>query len=292
MFVVDPVARGQRLASFIMKGALDDLATRGYAHVLSLSARPIPYVIQQRGGWRIVTNYDPHHRESRKRRLKRVLRERAPAFMRAWRSLRRHRSGRIEHISGQRSQAFVVLEDALPDSLDGGTLKIARKPEPAAMAELAEMIVTEGYLRHVRTAEYFSWRYDAPLMDYRFLTWSKGSERGFLVLETGRGAKGWTRLFDWEATSVEVLMRLVDASIKFGRFDRIWTSRAELPVEMDRFLRTKGFVPSDESMGVAGYEPGMMVKALANGKSEGAWEVHGLRLDEAANWSLRPSYSI
>jgi hypothetical protein len=160
------------------------------------------------------------------------------------------------------------------------------------MAELGEAAIADGHLRHHRTAEYFAWRYRAPLKNYRFLTWSKGLERGFLVLETVRGTQGWAQIFDWEVTSAEVLMRLVGAVVDFGGFDRTLTWTASLPQEMERFLQGVGFVAGDEAKGVAGYQPGMMVKALADGAGEGAWTVQGLRIDEAANWSLRPSYSI
>ena len=292
MFVVDSRMRGQRLASYIMKGALADLKARGYRYVFSLSALPIPYSSQLRSGWRQVVNYGQVSRESRQARVRGLMRERLPGLRRGWRWLRHRARAKGGPASRPRNQTFDEFENAVPATLGGGDLRVAQKPDCAMMAEIAQAALAEGRLRHVRTADYFAWRYNAPLVQYCFLTWTRGLERGVLVLESGRGKAGVTRIFDWEATSVEVLRRLIGAVIKFGRFNRLWTWSAGLPEEIVSFLAENGFTPADESMGVPDYEPGMMVKALGGAAPDAPWRIHGVRVDEAESWCLRPVISI
>ena len=50
------------------------------------------------------------------------------------------------------------------------------------MAELAERIGYDGRIRHVRDEQYFSWRFQNPLSEYRFLFWDNGRLDGYLVL--------------------------------------------------------------------------------------------------------------
>lgn len=292
MFVVDSRMRGQRLASYIMKGALADLEARGYRYVFSLSALPIPYASQLRSGWRPVVNYCQISRESPQARVRGLMRKRLPGLQRSWRSLRQRARANDGPASGLQHQAFNDFENAVPATLDDGDLRVAQTPDCAMMAEIAQAAMAEGRLRHVRTADYFAWRYGAPLVRYCFLTWTKGPDRGFLVLESGRGKAGVTRVFDWEATSVDVLRRLFGAVIASGRFDRLWTWSAGLPEEIVSFLANNGFTPADESMGVPDYEPGMMVKALGGVAPDAPWRIHGVCVDEAENWSLRPVISI
>ena len=60
---------------------------------------------------------------------------------------------------------------------------------------------------------------------------------------------------------------------------------------MVSFLRGCGFSPFDETRGVAGYSPGFQIKSLDDNPTDGRWEVSGRRIDDFANWDLRPIYS-
>jgi hypothetical protein len=40
-----------------------------------------------------------------------------------------------------------------------------------------------------------------------------------------------------------------------------------------------------------GYRPGLLIKALDDNSPDGLWEVSGRRIDDFANWDLRPIYS-
>jgi GNAT superfamily N-acetyltransferase len=294
MFVTDKSVRGQGFATVIMEGALKDIAASGYRYVFSYSAGPITYMSQRRRGWRLITDYRTILRPEKKPGaggLRSAVARRFPLLRKLWR-------GTGRRVLGPRSSAFAPL-DALttsdpPSELRGGTLSISRKADAPAMAELAKATAL-GLIRHVRDPAYFAWRYESPRMEYRFIYWRDTKLRGFLALQTSRGGAYYVRIVDWEAENEQVLKGLFRVALESGKFASLTIWSAALTEEMVSFLSNSGFAQIDGSEGVVDYRPGLLIKSLDDdptGDQTGdKWEVSGRRIEDLANWDLRPIYS-
>ena len=195
----------------------------------------------------------------------------------------------------QLTYAYAPLDALSPDELDGSTLSVSQEADAPAMAELANASAIPGLIRHIRDLKFFNWRYSNSQMDYRFIYWRDTKLRGFLVLQKKRGSADYVRIADWEAENEEILKCLFNVAIKFGKLTplSIWSSA--LSEDMVSFLCDSGFVLTDESRGVEGYSPGLLIKSLgddgADSTADSNWEVSGRRIDDIANWDLRPIYS-
>ena len=189
----------------------------------------------------------------------------------------------------------MFLDALTPSELDGGTLSVSLEADAPAMAELASTVAIPGLIRHVRDSAYFAWRYKSPKMDYRFIYWRDTKLRGFLVLQKARGNAEIVRIADWEVENEQILKRLFRVAIDSGKFASLTIWSAALSEEMVSFLSDSGFALIDESMGVADYRPGFLIKPLgdnpAGSPTDGSWEVSGRRIDDFANWDLRPIHS-
>ena len=284
MFVIDKPFRGRGLAQAIMKGAVEDLAAIGFQYVFSYSAGPIPYMSQLRRGWRVAGNYRTIRRETASIGSLRMVARQFPFLRTIW----QHTGRRVPL---QRQDAFVSLDALSPTELDGGVLSVTREADAPAMGELASAVAIPGLIRHVPEPAYFAWRYKNPQMDYRFLIWRNTKLQGFLVLQKQRGNTPKVCIIDWEATSAEVVKRLIRAVLEFGQFASLSIWSATLPDEMGSFLNDCGFARYDESLGVPGYSPGLLIKSLDDNPPDGPWEVSGHCIDDFANWDIRSVYS-
>jgi hypothetical protein len=290
MFVTDKSIRGRGFATMIMEGALKDIAANGYPYVFSYGARPIPYMSQLRRGWRLVSDYRTMQPEKKQGAggLRRAASQRFPLLRKLW-----YRTGR--QVLKRLKYAYTPLDALAPSELKGGTLSVSREADAPAMAELANAVAIPGLIRHVRDPAYFAWRYKNPRMDYRFIYWRDTKLRGFLVLQKARGNAEFVRIADWEVENEQILKRLFRVAIDSGKFASLKVWSAALSEEMVSFLSDSGFALIDESMGVADYRPGFFIKSLgdnpAGSPMDGSWEVSGRRIDDFANWDLRPIHS-
>ena len=99
---------------------------------------------------------------------------------------------------------------------------LSKTARPRAMAELAERIGYDGRIRHVRDEQYFSWRFQNPLSEYRFLFWDNGRLDGYLVLYMKvypPGDDEWAYIVDWDAINGNVWHDLLQAAIQWGNFN-------------------------------------------------------------------------
>jgi len=292
MFATDPAVRGQGLGKFVVEGALADLARQGYPYVLSFSAEAVTYRIQERQGWQTVQSYRPVTRDTGRLRLRRSLGRSFPFLRQVAQFVRRHSAPRAVPVSAPAVATFATLDGGTPDTVAGGTLRVTQSPDGAYMAEVAEAAAEPGLIRHVRTAEHFRWRYRAPDMEYRFLHWSQGTDRGFLVLEARRRVAGPVRIVDWDVTDDSVLKHLIGAAADFGGFSGLSVWRAGFPAGLAGFLAERGFAELVRTTDMPGYRPGMMVKSLTGVPAEAPWEVLRRSITDPGNWSLRQSYSL
>ena len=172
-----------------------------------------------------------------------------------------------------------------PASLPTGTrVSCEDEPRPAEMANLVQRLGHDGRFRHVRDAQYFSWRFGCPMHRYRFFFAGKGHLEGYLVLnEVGN-------IVDWEATNASVRIELLNATIALGGELAIWT--VGLPRETKALLHGAGFRTSrsneglDEAPRAVRDDPQLLIGYLQPG-----WEVGGRPVLDLDRWDLRMLYS-
>jgi hypothetical protein len=164
------------------------------------------------------------------------------------------------------------------------------------MAELAKRIGFDNRIRHVRDAHYFSWRFQNPLSEYRFLFWEDRHLDGFLVLHVKvypHSDDEWAYIVDWEAINQHVWNDLLQAAIQWGNFKFISMWSATLSEEMKTHLRKAGFAFKDKT-GSALHDirgENIFVKSI-NQKIQGHdWILGGRDLMDLKNWDLRTIYS-
>ena len=257
-----------------MAYALDDLARRGYRHVINLGARPVTMLSSLADGWRRVggvaaVGFD---REPSSWRGIRTRLKRARGLWRLEEALRHARV----------ADPFRRLDRAA--RRNRGPLTLSATPRPEAMAALVASQPSDGRIRHVRDAAYFGWRFLHPFHDYRFLFWDDGALRGYLVL--GRSASQLddtmrVRLVDWCAADPGVLQTLVKTALEWGRFSRFetWTATVDEPTRA--LLETAGCAPLAQP-GLRSRGKGLLLRTL-----DGTWSAVGqqdpLRLE---SWQL------
>ena len=311
MFVTDAAFRGQGLAGHLMKGALADIAARGHPFVFSGGAVPIPYMSQLRNNWRLVASYHTIRRKrpTATRKLRRAVGDRLPFLRKLWRATR-------PQVPAADRNPFASLDALDSPSIDGARLSVASQADAPAMAALASAASEPGLFRHLRDEAYFRWRFLSPRFRYRFVYLHDTDLHGtdlhgtdlhgtdlhgtdlhgtglaaFAVLHHERSDPAQVTIVDWEARDPAMLKRLFGAIVEFGHFDSLSAWSAALPAEMVGFLEKLGFEGFDESQGVEGYRPGLLVKSLDAGAEDSEWEVSGRCLHDPANWSLRPVFS-
>jgi hypothetical protein len=123
------------------------------------------------------------------------------------------------------------------------------------MADVVEQVGSDGRLRQVRDAEYFGWRYQNLLSQYRLLFWSDPRLEGYLVLQTrSHGARRPVTIVDWEATGARVRAHLLRAALHWGQFSEVTIWTASLVAEARAIIREAGFrtVPPPGGVGCAG----------------------------------------
>ena len=200
MFVTDPEVRGQGLGKFVMHSTLEDLATCGFQYVLSFGAGPLTFAMQAREGWMPVQSYGVISRYTGRLGLRRSLGRQFP-FLRQIAQWARSRSRfRAPPQTVPPLPAFDALDGDASAEWLGGELRVARAPDPASLAGIADATNVPGRFRHVRSPAYLEWRYRLPAAEYRFVDWSRGDSRGILALLDESRAGRPIEIVDWEAT--------------------------------------------------------------------------------------------
>jgi hypothetical protein len=281
--VIVPEHRSRGVATQIIRASLADAERRGFRFSVSLSAGPITFVTLLAAGWCAAGSYEPVQRAAPPRWHEAVQ------ARRGWRVFSRARAA-LRRALGH--TVFAHLDRAAARS--PGPISVAAAPRPEAMAALVGGLPWDGRLRHVRDRRYFSWRFDNPLHEYRFLFWDDGALRGYLVLQRYRprwADQEQVNIADWEATDERVQADLLTAALEWGRFRRIQTWSVGVPESTRTLLRDRGFSPLALS-GAQARRQGLLVRRLRDESVEGAWTLGGRDLRRIANWDLRMLYSM
>ena len=279
--VIDPEHRGRGLFRHLMGYALSDLAHRGYQYVFNLSANPINYHSSLKTGWRQVMPYRTLRRDTKRARRVARVRQSIKRIPYLWRfadnvaaSLSRHGFG-----------SFSSIETY---ALDDGALRIANRPDPALMAEVAMADMDRGRLRPVSSPRYFAWRLANPVHVYRVLIWENPHPLGYVVLQRRRDDPlGAVRLVDFSASCDELTRRMLHLIFNLRGQPELTIWSATLGTEVMDVLGRHGFTAIDETRGVAGYTPGVLVRRLGDSFDSEPWSLGGRNLLDAANWRLR-----
>ncbi len=175
-------------------------------------------------------------------------------------------------------------------------VSLRKTARPRAMAELAERIGFDGRIRHVRDEQYFSWRFQNPLSEYRFLFWDKRRLDGFLVLHMKvypPGNDELTYIVDWDAINGRVWHDLLQAAIQWGNFNYISIWSATLSEDVKRLLRKAGFAFINKTGRATRDVRGknILVKSIDQKIQPPNWILGGRDLLDPINWDLRTIYS-
>ncbi len=281
--VVAPEHRGRGLLKRIMAYAVDDLRSQGYAYLFDISATPVNYFALLGTGWRSPGPYRTLRRESGRAALGRKLRQAANRIP----VVRRHAGNRLFPLLPGLQNPFQPLDGVAGQGTRAtGGVSIAREPRPSDMAELVARIGTDGRIRAFRDREFLAWRYRDPHYVHRFIYLEKDGLEGYLALqsrpEIGRAE---AIIMEWEASAPDVHEALLDTALEAG-LDTLSIWSATLDPERKGALHSRGFHPFDESHGVEGYRPGMLIFALDEATSESEWRLGTRDLLDLADWDM------
>jgi hypothetical protein len=222
--------------------------------------------------------------------------DKVPRVAATYRWLRRNTYEQILRRSAERRRLFVDLDDNAARHNVNPCVTLSKTARPRAMAELANRIGFDDRIRHVRDAQYFSWRFQNPLSEYRFLFWQDRRLDGFLVLHVKvypHSDDEWAYIVDWEAVNQRVWNELLQAAIQWGNFNSISMWSANLSEEMKTRLREAGFAFKDKTGSALRDIRGenILIKPLCRETKQSEWVLAGRNLLDPTHWDLRMIYS-
>jgi len=313
--VVHPDHRNRDLFPELMTFALDDLSATGYPYVFDLSAAPHVALVLLMQGWRRVflqtarRRTDEATQAGQMRKIEQRLwwlasayrqfcnySRKLPTLASTCHRLRGHVRSLFSFRSDEPSSPFADLDSNAERSESNTSVALSKTPRPGAMAELVARIGTDGRIRHVRDEQYFGWRFQNPLSEYRFLFRGKERLDGYFVLHTKLGPHGndvWTYIVDWEATNAQVWADLLQATIQWGNFKDLTIWSANLSGEVKKLLAEAGFTFLDKSGSMRNdiHGENILVRPLCRKTPQPDWVPAGRDLSDPANWNLRMIYS-
>jgi GNAT superfamily N-acetyltransferase len=287
--VIAPKHRGLGLFRNIMEFAEADLASSEYTCFVNLSASPITYLGSLKQGWRSVGAYQPLRRETAggvfRSRLQRSLKK-TPLL---WRYSDMWPIG----TSGYKNALFSLDERISAVSSGGQTdISVERAPRPEAMDRIVERLGSSERITMRRDVRYFSWRYSNPLRDYRFLISNASDPDGYLVLEARTGATDrHINIVDWEATNPDIKKELLYAVVDSARATSLSVWSGTLGADDKMLLRDAGFRPIDDSRGIDGFTPSILIKAIGENEFDTKSTFGGIDAMRPENWDLRMIFS-
>jgi hypothetical protein len=313
--VIHPRHRQRNLFPKLMAYALNDLSISGYAYVFDLSAAPHVALSLLMQGWRSIfvqtaSREIDHTTQSgglvenewklsifvaAYRKICGHL-DRLPLLTATYRWLRRYTYDPILRRTTETRRAFVDLDCNAGRHKINPHVSLSKTARPRAMAELAQRIGYDGRIRHVRDEQYFSWRFQNPLSEYRFLFWDNGRLDGYLVLNMKVYPPGNDELayiVDWDAINGHVWHDLLQAAMQWGDFNYISMWSAALSEDVKRLLRNAGFAFKDKTGSATRDVRGenILVKSVNQKIHPPDWILDGRNLLDATNWDLRTIYS-
>jgi GNAT superfamily N-acetyltransferase len=283
-FVVAPEHRNRGLATRIMTASLEDATRRGFPFAVNLGSSAVTFMSSLAAGWRSAGTYGAMWRtrkpDPRLEGLRRLAqRSRWYWRLNAWRNALMPPSG-----------AFGFLDRNGGKDLPRVT--VSREVRADEMAALIARVPWDGRIRHVRNEAYLAWRFRNPLHEYRFLYWHDSGLQGYLVLQrslSDRADAAIVSLSDWEATDDRVRAGLLDAALRWGRFERVHALVRDPESHFARLLRQRGFETS-EAKDLRARSRGVLVRRLGSGAEP--WLLGTRNLLDIHDWDLRMVYSM
>ena len=288
--VIHPDHRNQGLFKRLNEFSLADIRKRGYEFTVALSAAQVTFYSFLMMGWRSVGEITDHRYQAVDHQDVSIISvlKRSQLISKLYRGVRgilsrqtAREQSRV-NVFGELDRMSRITGDNPPEHVS-----VSRDPKPAEMAGLVARNAYDGRIRQVRDQKYFTWRYDNPLSEYRFLFWEKDGLDGYLVLQT-KLTPGYSAvsIVDWEFTNPQVQEDLLRAAVTWGKFHSIsiWTVSMKNPgMEL---LTRYGFVPEEKA-----YTPGLLVKELTGAVPEEDWNLGDQVLTDISKWDLRAIYS-
>lgn len=296
--VIHPDHRNPGLYQKMTAFALDDLARSGFPYVFDLSARPEIALSMMMNGWRSLGFFQTA--QWRRNRQAKPSRWRSYARQLPWlaASSRRIRNYARQLSSSQSDQRRPVFDSLDSHEVQGNSrakshISVEKNPRAIEMAALIQQTETDGRLQHVRNEQFFAWRFQNPLAQYRFIFWDDDCLQGYLVLQSSRWSGGGANIVDWEAASGQVLLDLLQAAIRLSKLNGLNIWSVTLPNDEKRELEEIGFRLVDKSGSITRdiNRPTVLVKSLAPETPPSDWVLANRRLLDVGNWDLRMIYS-
>ena len=312
--VIHPRHRHRNLLPKLMAAALNDLSNTNYAYAFDLSAAPHVALSLLMQGWRSMfiqtasrtTDHATHSghlvENEQKSKFAAAYRqicshlEKLPLLVSTYRCLRRNTYDPVLRRAAGTRPAFVKLDDNADRYKINPRLTLSKTARPQAMAELARRIGYDGRIRHVRDEQYFSWRFQNPLAEYRFLFWDQNHLDGYLVL-CGKvyppNNDELVYIVDWDAINGDIWFHLFQAAMQWGNFNYISIWTAALSKDLKRLLRNAGFVFMDKTGSATRDIRGenIFVKPINQKTQQPKWVMGGRDLLNPTSWDLRTIYS-
>ena len=312
--VIHPRHRQRNLFPKLMGYALNDLSNTSYAYTLDLSAAPHVALSLLMQGWRsmfiqtasrtiehasqsaLVENGQESSRFAAVYRQIYCHLDKLPLLVPTYRWLRRHTYDLVARQVTETRRAFVDLDGNADRHQINCRVSLSKTARSRAMAELSKRVGYDGRIRHVRDEQYFSWRFQNPLSEYRFLYWDNGRLDGYLVLY-GKvyppGNDEVTYIVDWDAINEDVWHDLLRAAIQWGNFNYISIWSATLSADVKNLLRKAGFAFKDKTGSATRDIRGenILVKSVNQTVQQPDWKLGGRDLLDPTNWDLRTIYS-
>ena len=138
----------------------------------------------------------------------------------------------------------------------------------------------------------FSYRFQNPLSEYRFLYWGEDEIEGYIVIQTSNqnnSSHSWVNILDWEASNENIRRDLLLTTLQTGAFDEVNIWAATLREESKETLREAGFKFNDDIE--ADSYPTVLIRPIPEALQAGEWKVRGMDILEINNWSIRGAYS-
>jgi len=162
--------------------------------------------------------------------------------------------------------------------------------EAEAMSQLVAEIAADGRIRHVRDAEYFTWRFQNPLKEYRFGYLGRSSLDGYIVLAADRygDPQAGVTIVDWEARAPAVKEELLESAVSTGRLPLLAIWGAGLAAAERQMLERRGFRRSQSTATVSAPFRSILVCRTAASES---WQLGQRNVLDRTNWDVRGLYS-
>ena len=282
-----PSHRNRRLATLIMRAALDDLARNGHEYIFNLSGSPVTVVSSLAMGWKSAGPLEPISLETGLN-----LARQGRRLLKRMSFVHRYAESRFLRSPAERDP-FSYL-DRMSSRKNADAISIEREARPDAMAELVSRLGHDGRIRHVRDREFLAWRFRNPLSVHRFLYWGTSRLEGYLVLKCQHPTAPnptKVRIVDLEGTSASIRSALLDAAIDLGRFRELFAWSATLPDETRNHLSVRGFKPAELDLRARGW-PCVLVRSVSPRPDESKWMLGHYRLTDLADWDMRMLYTM